>query len=232
MFLGIRRQYWWCLAASVMMIAGMLFLHTYSAFALKTSEVEGPLAEKIKLGGKLHPGENVFRIDTGHLADTLLKSQAIENVTLYLNLPSGLMAEINQFEPVALVLTDKLYGLDIYSRLIPFDSAWETINLPVMTGLKSGNLFVIPGDYRIAGVVKGLEAVKEEIPALYQQIAEIDFSQKECVKIFLSSGQETFLARSQDFRDQLLKLYAVREMAIAIDGGCYNLQFDDVVIKQ
>ncbi|MCK5125770.1 MAG: hypothetical protein KAR42_05905 [candidate division Zixibacteria bacterium] len=233
MIFGIRKKYWWYLACTGLLLGFVAFAHISPVFALKEYNVIGPLAETVRkqCNDSLQIGANLFRLDSDMYIDELMTSETIENVTLHLSLPSGIRAEVNRFEPIVLVLADKLYGLDKYSRLVPFDIEWETKNLPVYTGLKIRKLFEIPEDYRVSEVTTGLRQIIGELPDLFQQIAEIDFSDKTYIKVFLTTSTDTYLAQSRNFYKQLYKLHAIREMAISSDNGCYNLQFDNIVIK-
>ncbi|MEZ5360264.1 MAG: hypothetical protein R3F48_15720 [Candidatus Zixiibacteriota bacterium] len=234
MFLGVRTKYWYFLVAAVLLIAGMIFIQISSVFALQNCEVSGPLAERLPeltADSSLY-GHNVFWADTDEFAQKLLAFDQIENVTLHLSLPSGIHAEINRFEPKALALADKLYGIDYTCRIIPYDTAWETKNLPVFTGLEKIKLFSVPKDYRVAEALNGLLVICSEFPELFNQIAELDFSDKVYIQVFLTTGNNVYLAKSQDFANQLCKLRAVRDVVASGDGATFNLSYDDVVIKQ
>ena len=93
-------------------------------------------------------------------------------------------------------------------------------------------MFDTPKDYRVAEVICGLEEIKDEMPELYRQIAEIDFSDRVYVNIYLTTGNDRYLAGSRDFAGQLIKLDMVNRTVARSDDGCYNLLFDGVVIKQ
>jgi hypothetical protein len=115
---------------------------------------------------------------------------------------------------------------------IPFDSSWEDIDLPVLTGLKFDRLFAAPNDFRVAGVISGLLKIQQYLPELHRQIAEIDFSDRVYVIIHLTTGSERFLAHSRDFVTQLGKLDAVVNSGTRSDGGCYNLTYERVIIRE
>jgi cell division septal protein FtsQ len=234
MFLGIRKKYWWFLLSTLTLIGLMVFVHLSPLFAVCETRLTGPFA--VKLGDIsqdfIRTGENLFRFDRDILAESMLSTGDIENVWLSLSLPDGINVEVNRFEPAALLLSNKLYGLDQYCRLIPYDSAWDDVNLPVLTGISGRRLFRAPDDYRAAEVITALMHIKDEMPELYRRIAEIDFSDDVYVNIYLTTGTDRYLACSRGFASQLVKLDVVDRTVARSDGGCYNLLYDGVVIRQ
>ncbi len=234
MLFGVRTKFWWCLAATALLIGGVIFANVSSVFALQNCTVEGPLAEQLKASGidSLQYGRNVFWLDSDAYMEKLLSFDRVDNVRLNLNLPTGISADINQFTPDALVLTNEVYGLDKSCRILPYDSLWQTKNLPVFTGLPKVSMFSVPNDYRVAEVLGGLLTIREELPELFNQIAELDFSDKTYIKIYVTTSTETFLARSHEFDNQLYKLQAIMEVAASDANAIYNLSYDGVVIKQ
>lgn len=234
MFLGIRKKYWMLLGLAALLTGLMIFLQISPVFAVKGARVQGPFAEQFdKVSVEfIQPGKNLFRLDRKAMAEKMLGYDRVENVKISLDLPHVIAARINHFEPAALVMTDRLYGLDSHCQLIPFDTAWKEIDLPILTGLKFRRLFGAPDDYRVADVITGLSEIKDEMPDLYRQIAEINFSDHVYVSIYLTTGTDRYLASSRDFTAQLIKLDAVNRKVARSEDGCYNLVYNGVVIKQ
>ena len=234
MFLGIRKKYWWFLISTLTLIGLVAFLNLSPLFAVCEARLTGPFAVKLSDISEefVTAGENLFRFDPGILAETMLSNEDIENVRFSLSIPDAVTVEVNRFEPAALMLSDKLYGLDRYCRLIPYDSAWDDVNLPVLTGIAGRQLFRAPDDYRAAEVISALVRIKDDMPELYRRIAEIDFSDNVYVSIYLTTGTDRYLACSRDFPSQLVKLDLVDRTVARSDGGCYNLLYDGVVIRQ
>jgi hypothetical protein len=222
------------LAATALLSSLLVFLNISSLFAVNRINVAGPFAQRLGQVSPTVPGSGVtvFRYDRDDLAQRLLASEHVERVTVTMDFPDEINALVNQFEPVALVLTDKTYGIDRYCRLLPLDAAWEKLDLPVLTGLKCRRMFEAPRDYRVAGVIAGLLDIEERLPRLYRQIAEIDFSDHVYVVIHLTTGSGRFRAQSRDFAVQLDKLDIIVNSGTRSEGGCYNLIYDDVVIKE
>lgn len=233
MFLGIRKKYWWFLLSTLTMVGLMIFLHLSPVFAVRQAELQGPYADKLDDISQdcAQSQENVFRLDKGKWAEMMLARENVENVRLSIRLPHSIKGEINRFDPAALIMTDRLYGLDRFYRLIPYDSTWDKIDLPLLTGLKINGLFRAPQDYRVADILSGLMEIKDEMPELYRQIAEIDFSDDVYVSIYLTTGTDRYLAGSRNFVAQLIKLDIVNRTVARSENGCYDLLYDGVVVK-
>jgi hypothetical protein len=236
MFLGIRKKYWLYLASTVVLVGLMLFLNLSPVFAWRRTEVNGPYAcrlEKVMQAGRWTQ-ENLFRVDKHRVLEEALATEGIESIRIRLSLPDGIRAEVNRFEPVALVWGggDRFFGLDRKCRLLPYDADWECIDLPVLTGLKCDRLFAPPSDFRVAEVISALETIRKDLPELHQQIAEIDFSDSVYVCLYMTSSQKRFLAKSINFASQLIKLHAISGITAWSEAGCCNLLYDDVVIEE
>jgi hypothetical protein len=211
----------------------MVVLHLSPVFAVRQAELKGPYADKLDDISRdcVQSQENIFSFDKEYWAETILARENVENVRLSIKLPCSIMGEINRFEPAALVMTDRLYGLDRFCRLIPYDSTWDKIDLPLLIGLKINGLFRGPQDFRAVDVLSGLMEIKDKMPELYRQIAEIDFSDDVYVSIYLTTGTDRYLAGSRNFVAQLIKLDIVNRTVARSENGCYDLLYDGVVIK-
>lgn len=236
MFLGIRRKYWLYLNAAVLLAGLVLFLNLSPVFAWKRCNAHGPLSNKVEpvFADNITQNQNIFQIDIKNILATGLAKKEIEKIGVRLTLPDGITAEVNRFEPVALVAggNENLMGIGCHCRLIPFDSEWADIDLPILSGLKLAGLFETPHDFRVAKVVKALNEIKKEAPKLYGQLAEIDFSDQVYLTLYLTSSKKRFRVMSNGLAGQILKLAAVGGVDDWSEGGCYNLIYDGLVIRE
>lgn len=234
MFLGIRSKYWCYLGTSLLLIGMMMFAHFSPVFALRRFEVKGPLSEGKGLSEALvsDSSKNIFSLDKSDLARNILTDKKVGNVTVGINFPDGIVAQVNSFSPLALVLDKKLYGMDRQGRIVPYDYAWENIDLPVITGLKVGGLFSIPQDNRVWSVISGLNYASKSLPDLYAAISELDFSTSGQVMIYCQHDQSRFVASASDFALQLNHMWSILNLKNRPIGGCYDLQFDGMIIRR
>jgi cell division septal protein FtsQ len=234
MILGVRRHFWWLFAATLLLAAAAVFVRVSPIFAVKRSVLSGPLHEKagaVSANCRLDRA-NLFAFDVNRFLNEVLAQDGIGRVTVTYAFPDGLRADINRFRPVALVFGRTLQGLDRHCRLIPYDSAWDDLNLPILTGLRPGRLFSAPDDFRLPEIVSGLAQVAAVHPALARRIAEIDFSDSLFVTIRVTTGPEIYQAAGHDFARQLYKLQAVSRLLDTPDDGLYRLQYDGLVIRK
>lgn len=234
MFLGVRRGFWLLLWAALVLVGAVIFARVSPLMAVRRTVVAGPHADRLEsvLRKRLVLEDNLFEIDKKRMLSDAMLQDEIGNVVLHFDWSRTIKAEVNHFEPVALVGETQLYGIDRKGRLIPYDTAWGQVDLPVLTGLKTRRLFETPPDFRVVEVIAGLDSTRLNLPGLYRQIAEIDFSDATYLTVYLTSNTSRFLAVSGGFGGQMMKLYAVSSREDWSDGVVYNLAFDDVVIKE
>ncbi len=234
MFLGIRSKYWYYLCTSFLLIGMMMFAHFSPVFALRRFEVKGPLSSGKNMSQILATDSsiNIFSLDKSDLALNILTNKKVGNVNIGINFPDGIVAHVNSFAPLALVLDKKLYGMDQQGRIVPYDYAWENIDLPVITGLKVGQMFSIPQDNRIWSVISGLNYASKSLPDLYAAISELDFSQARQVMIYCQHDQSRFVASASGFAMQLDHMWSILNLKNRPIGGCYDLQYDGMIIRR
>jgi len=234
MFWGIRGKYWLCFAVTLLLTTGVVFAHLSPVFALRHTQVRGPYADKLKglMQRRQQMRENLFAMNKDRLLSEALLPNEIGNVKLRLAIPGGLLTEVNRFQPVALLWKDQLLGIDRFCRVVPFDTAWKEMDLPILTGLAAGHLFEAPSDFRVAGIIAGLDSARQSLPDLYDQIAEIDFSDSLYIKIYMTTSAKKFLATSGDFVSQLVKMQAINNLQNWSDSVYYNLLYDGVIVRE
>lgn len=234
MFLGIRIKYWYFLSVAALLTGVMLFAHFSPVFALRRFEVTGPLSEGRDLSQALSSDSaaNIFSLDKAGLAKKILTDRKVGNVSVGISIPDGIVAKVNSYAPLALVLDKKLYGMDNQGRIVPYDRAWNNVDLPVMTGLKVGQLFSLPRDNRIWSIIDGLRYASESMPELFDAISELDFSEPGQVTIFCQHDQARFIASASGFGSQLEQMRTILNLKNRPNGGCYDLQYDGMIIRR
>jgi hypothetical protein len=234
MILGVRKGYWLLLLMALTVVGAIIFAQVSPLFAVKGMAVAGPHADRFinVLRNRLLLEDNLFQLDKKRMLSDAMMQDDIGNVAFHFSWSGIINAEVNRFEPVALIGDKQMSGIDRRGRMIPFDIEWGQVDLPILTGLKIRRLFDVPGDYRVIEVLAGLDSTRTNLPDLYRQIAEIDFSDPTYLTVYLTSNTSRFLAVSRGFAQQMVKLYAVSGREDWSDGMVYNLAFDEVVIKE
>lgn len=235
MFLGIRKKYWYYLTSTVVMAAAVIFLNYSPLFALREVRYLGPDAERLKpvTESLLKKAGNLFSISGNSFVEDALEIKGVSKVSFKLALPDAIVAEVNRFQPVARVWngSDRMPGIDCHCRLVPYDQSWNEYDLPILTGLKVKKMFEAPDDYRLVEVIAALQSIKDEQSELYDRIAEVNFSDGVYLNIFLKTSAARYQAISHNLVGQLKKLPSASGLDNWAESGCYNLAYDNVVIR-
>jgi cell division septal protein FtsQ len=109
-------------------------LRSVEAFHVREVRVEGTRflsrTEAIRFLS-LPPGTSVWD-DLEPLEERLETHTLVEDVRIRRRLPSTLLLEVEEEEPVALVATPALEPVDEVGRLLPIDPAWHRLDLPLL----------------------------------------------------------------------------------------------------
>ncbi len=234
MFLGVRKGYWLLLLLALLLVGAVVGARYSPLFAVRRMVIRGPHADRLDavVRKQLNLEDNLFALDKQRLMQSAMRESCLGNVSFRFGLSGTFEAEVNQYAPVALIGQTELNGIDSRGRVIPYDTAWQQVDLPVLTGLKTRHLFEVPADFRVAEVIAGLDSARQNYPDLYHQIAEIDFSDPMYLTMYLTSGSGRILAVGNGFPDQMRKLYALFTQETWTGDAVYNLAFDNVVIKE
>lgn len=124
-------------------------LRRVEAFHVREVRVEGTRflsrTEAIRFLS-LPPGTSVWD-DLEPMEERLETHSLVEDVRIRRRLPSALLLEVEEKEPVALVATPALAPVDEAGRLLPIDPAWHRLDLPLL----------LPPDVGEAGVLSPAE---------------------------------------------------------------------------
>lgn len=136
----------------------------------------------------------------------LLEKKSIYRVDLSYNHPGQIDIKLNDFKPVCYVLdriTGRLFGLDEQARLISIKENETGFDHPVMTSVKTKNLFKRCADPRVKVVVDQLKNLAETNSDLYRLIDEIDFGNSSYLKTAIAGMPFRLKVRTENFEEEL-----------------------------
>ena len=111
----------------------------------------------------LKPGVPVFDIDLLETAKSVMEHPWIDQATVRRRLPDGVFIDVTEFEPAILVSFGRLYLADPRGRVIKALSRTDSLDLPVVTGLK-------PSEDAAGEALN--QAILRDAIALYEKIQE------------------------------------------------------------
>ena len=115
------------------------YFTTAATFSVRQIELVGlrhaDPADLIARSG-LQQGGNLFKADLAAAARGIAAHPWVASVRLHRRLPDGIVAEVREHEPAALVELGALYATDSSGRIFKRATRADALDLPVLTGLE------------------------------------------------------------------------------------------------
>lgn len=171
------------LLAAAVRFAGVPFVRSIAAhpvFNVRHVVVEGAQyldSEKIIKKAGVELGANIHEIDVEGISETLEKSFAAEDFTVFRRLPNTMVISIRERQPVALLNMKALVGVDKNGVPLPHVGADMVESLPIITGIKTvSSLADSTVKERLLKGLSMLGHISEGAPSVYNRISEVDVS--------------------------------------------------------
>lgn len=161
-------------------------------------------------------GVNIFTVDLKAIQHDMERDPRIQQVRIRRHLPSTISVAIKEREPVMLIGGQQLMALDAEGMVMPIEGAGRPLDIPVLTGVHPP---LEPGSgIHHLGVQRGLEirrAVEQQAPGLWDAISEINLSNLESPRLYLTPSGTEVLLGSGDPGAQIQRLWIVlRDLAV------------------
>ncbi len=141
--IGFGTLFAFLLALTVVGLAtGYRFLISTPLLNVKNVKVTGNdhISEKIILSSlNLRKNPNIFQVDIDEASGNLERAPWVRRAIIRRRLPNTLLVEIQEYQPLAIVVADDYFYLSQDGNLFKRVGAGEEYDLPVITGLKSGD---------------------------------------------------------------------------------------------
>jgi hypothetical protein len=223
------------LAGSAALVIFIVTLHVTDVCRLDAVTLNGEVVPDFEKQYGLTAGAMVTNQPLSDLADQLLADDEIRKIDIAVDLPGGVAITTNQFEPDALVLserTGKLYGLEAFGRVVPLpdgDTDWER---PLLVNARVAELYERCDDVRVPMVLDELAELREENPDLYRLVAEVDLAAADHVVVTVSGLPYTLWATGNRLAEQLSEFVRFIHL-YAPDMGSVkrvDLRFRDMIV--
>ncbi len=192
------------LLAAAVRYAGVPFVRSIAAhpvFNIRHVVVEGAQyldSEKIIEKAGVELGANIHEIDVEAISETLEKTFAAEDFTVFRRLPNTMVISIRERRPVALLNMKTLVGVDENGVPLPHIGADMVESLPIITGIKTvSSLSDSTVKERLLKGLSMLGHIYEGAPSVYNRISEVDVSNMAKMGICLvDNGLEVIIGDS------------------------------------
>jgi cell division protein FtsQ len=202
-------------AAAAALVASVAhFLFTSPRFAVAHIGVTGNknvTAQTIIEHSGLSEEQNIFEQNIARAAAAITELPRVHSVAVQRKLPDEIKIEIEERQPVALVLAKELLLLDRERKIIDtFDSS-DSVNLPVITGkaltdIKVGDTVEADG---IEQAIQIIDQMAEFQTAGMMSVSEINIDNPENIVLIAEHTGTSIYMGSKGFRDKLWRLAQV-----------------------
>ena len=169
------------------------------------------------------------------VAESLLQNKTVHKVDLDFQLPHTVVIRTNRFDPVCFVVgmeSGKLFGLDENARLIRIDEHDVDWERPVLTGLPTGNLYSFSTEPRVKKTIVQLEQLRADGGDLYRLLDQIDFSEKNYLKVQIAGLPYTLLVTSERLAADLTRFaqFTEKYSPDLTDIRRIDLRYEEMII--
>jgi cell division protein FtsQ len=169
-------------------------------FVLKNIKVEGNSmveSREIVQLASLQLGSRLFQIPKAEISNKILKNPYFKGVSLSRSLPSTLIISVQEREPVAYLIDQKIYMIDEYGKILLSKPGMPVTHLPLVTGLPVSIL--LKNREPLFAALNLITLMREVDSDLFQFVSEIHIDTKLPPCLFLIRGG----ARVEMGNDQL-----------------------------
>lgn len=155
-------------------------------FVLETVTVNASVMDNWSDKYDLNQNKPITSQPLDSLALELMKKKHIYKVDIDYALPNKIEIKTNNYESCCFVLdkiSNKIYGLDIESRVVLLEKSEYSWDNPILTSLTINKPYGFCRDFRVKPVVRALQNLKNQNRDLYGLINEIDFGNLSFLKI-------------------------------------------------
>ena len=187
---------------------------------------------------KIDSAESIWDTDIGLIQERLAGIPQVQKVEITRLFPSNILININERKPVAILISNGLWGVDREGVLLPRFSANVGLDFPVIAGLHLKEQ--IPGakvaNSKIAALADFLGELQDSGPVIYNLISEVTMNEIYGVKAItvgknlpIYFGKENLLAKSKRLNAAWEYLASERKLNNIL---YLDLRFDDQVIAK
>jgi hypothetical protein len=200
----VRKGYLLLLAVSVLLGSALVYAERGEVFVLKDVRYNYVAMSPDTTLFSDAVGSRLFDLEFGTYADSLLHSRKILKVDINYSLPNGIEVTLNNLEPLAVIAgSGEIRGIDRFGHIIPFSGDSRGIDYPVLTGIGEYDYYRKINDRRIELVLECLKDLKECDRDCYLMITNIDFSDSECISVYVEGLNTEVIMYAGDLKKNM-----------------------------
>ena len=135
-------------------------------------------------------GTNIFTEDLSAISNRIEEHPYIAGVRVSKHFPKGILIEVSERYPVALINNNPLLLIDNNNTVLPFRSNSFDFQIPILSNFNITNDLYPVGKQTLSpvaiDVVQFLNRIKKEYPQLYQNLSEVRLSKYNDYELILA----------------------------------------------
>ena len=158
-------------------------------FVLKNVRVEGNHLvdrQEILRMAEVKTGGRLFQVPTAEISNKILKNPYFRGVSLTRSLPSTLIIAVEEREPVAYLIDQKIYMIDEYGKILQTKPGTTVSHLPLVTGMSVKTL--LKNRKPLFAALHLISLMREIDSDLFQFVSEIHIDSKRPPCLYLIHG--------------------------------------------
>ena len=185
-------------------------------------------------------GSNIFTEDLSAISNRIEEHPYIAGVRVSKHFPKGILIEVSERYPIALINNNPLLLIDNNNVVLPFRSNSFDYQIPILSNFKITNDLYPVGKQTLSpvaiDVVQFLNRIKKEYPQLYQNLSEVRLSKYNDYELILAEEPtKIVIGKSMTWS----KILVLKEFEKSVSGrksltdyAYLDLRYDNQVITK
>ena len=185
-------------------------------------------------------GSNIFAKDLSAISNRIEEHPYVAGARISKQFPKGILIEVSERYPVALINTNPLLLIDNNNTVLPFRSNSLDFQIPILSNFEITNDLFPVGKQTLSpiaiNVVQFLNRIKKEYPQLYQNLSEVRLSKYDDYELILAEEPTKIVIGKYMSWSKILVL---KEFEKSIEGqksltdyAYLDLRYDNQVITK
>ncbi|MDQ7063920.1 MAG: FtsQ-type POTRA domain-containing protein [candidate division KSB1 bacterium] len=219
-----------------------LWIQDNQAFSVQNIRVTGAYlvsADEILQAARDEAQKHIFKADLRTIEKRLAKFPQVKSVRVSRVFPNSIRIELEEREPVAVIIDNGIWGVDAEGVLLPRLQTVRGLDFPVIVGLQLRSYIAgeVVKNPRIRELAKILGELRQQNPVVYHLISEITMNKLTGVQLTLITHQVPVILGRGRLMQKFNKLKSLYQYLLATHEmksvRYLDLRFhDQIVLKR